>query len=155
MSGGGGRVVSILIADEAAGPVRSLDRVRAFAGVGLEGDRYARGEGTFSDGVSEGRALTLIEAEALDELRASGVQLSDADARRNLVVSGIGLDDLIGKRFRVGDVECRGDRPAEPCAHLERLTQPGVLRGLVHTGGLRADLLTDGEIAVGDAVVAL
>jgi MOSC domain-containing protein YiiM len=77
------------------------------------------------------------------------------EARRNLVVRGIALDDLIGRRFRVGEVECVGQRRCEPCSHLERMTRPGVLRSLVHRGGLRADVLSDGEIRVGDRVEAL
>ena len=84
-----------------------------------------------------------------------GVGLAPAEARRNLVVRGIELDGLIGKRFRVGEVECLGQRRCEPCAHLERLTRPGVLRGLVHRGGLRADVLSGGEIRPGDRIEAL
>jgi len=84
-----------------------------------------------------------------------GVELALIEARRNLVVRGIALDDLIGRRFRVGEVECFGQRRCEPCAHLERLTRPGVLRGLVHRGGLRADVLSSGRIRVGDRIEAL
>jgi MOSC domain-containing protein YiiM len=91
----------------------------------------------------------------LEELAAGGVEITPSEARRNLVVRGVSLDDLIGRRFRVGEVECFGQRRCEPCAHLERLTRPGVLRGLVHRGGLRADVLSDGEIRVGDRVEAL
>jgi MOSC domain-containing protein YiiM len=68
------------------------------------------------------------------------------------VVSGVALDALLGRRFRVGEVECLGQRRCEPCAHLQRLTRPGVLRALVHRGGLRADVVRGGEIRVGDAV---
>ncbi len=68
---------------------------------------------------------------------------------------GMALDDLIGRRFRVGEVECFGQRRCEPCAHLERLTRSGVLRGLVHRGGLRADVLSGGGIRTGDRVEAL
>ena len=97
-----------------------------------------------------------MEAEALEALAAGGVDLAPADARCNLVVRSIALDDLIGRRFRVGEVECFGQRRCEPCAHLlERLTRPGVLRGLVHRGGLRADVLSDGEICAGDRIEAL
>lgn len=91
----------------------------------------------------------------MEELAAGGVEIAPAEARRNLVVRGVSLDGLIGKRFRVGEVECFGQRRCEPCAHLERLTRPGVLRGLVHRGGLRADVLSDGEIRVGDRIEAL
>lgn len=147
-----GRVLSIAIAAEAEGPMTELERARAISGVGLEGDRYARGAGTFSGQGGTGRDLTLVEAEALADLRASGVELADAEARRNVVVAGIDLDGLIGRRFLVGEAECLGARRCEPCAHLERLTRPGVLRGLVHRGGLRADVLGDGWIGAGDEI---
>ncbi|MDQ3922147.1 MAG: MOSC domain-containing protein [Actinomycetota bacterium] len=122
---------------------------------GLVGDRYERKEGTFSDPNGRGYDLTLVEAEALEELAAKGVELAPAKARRNLVVRGVALDELIGKRFRVGEVECFGQRRCEPCSHLERLTRPGVLRGLVYRGGLRADVLSVGVIRTGDRVEAL
>lgn len=152
---GTGRVEAIAIATAKEEPMRSLDRARAIAGVGLEGDRYAAGAGTFSSRGGTGRSLTLADSAALAALAADGVELDPLDARRNLVVGGVDLDALIGRRFRVGEVECLGARRCEPCAHLERLTGPGVLRALVHCGGLRADLMSDGEIRVGDEVVAL
>lgn len=102
-----------------------------------------------------GYDLTLVEAEALEDLAAGGVELAPAEARRNLVVKGIALDDLVGRRFRVGEVECFGQRRCEPCSHLEKLTRPGVLRGLVHRGGLRADVMSSGEIRAGDRIEAL
>jgi MOSC domain-containing protein YiiM len=111
--------------------------------------------GTFTpaDDNVRGYDLTLIEAEALDDLTLpSGEKLEYAAARRNLVTRGINLNALVGRRFRVGDVECLGQRLCEPCAHMERLTTPGVLRGLIHRGGLRADILTDGQINTGDAI---
>ena len=150
-----GAVELIAVAEEAGEPMIVLPSAEALAGRGLRGDRYARGAGTFSDPRGRGYDLTLVEAEALEELAESGVGLSPIEARRNLVVRGIALDELIGRRFRVGDVECFGQRRCEPCAHLERLTRPGVLRGLVHRGGLRADVLSGGEISTGDRVEAL
>jgi hypothetical protein len=150
-----GRVELIALAAEAEGPMREVPSAEAIEGRGLRGDRYERGAGTFSNPRGRGYNLTLVEAEALEELSAEGVELAPIEARRNLVVRGIALDDLIGRRFRVGEVECFGQRRCEPCAHLERLTRPGVLRGLVHRGGLRADVLSDGEIRTGDSVEAL
>jgi MOSC domain-containing protein YiiM len=85
----------------------------------------------------------------------SGERIAYADARRNVVTRGIDLDALIGRRFRIGDVECVGQRRCEPCAHLERLTAPGSLRALVHRGGLRADVVADGTIEVGAEIAAL
>jgi MOSC domain-containing protein YiiM len=137
-----------------AGSARSLpvgvERATVVAGRGLEGDRYFAGKGSFSHWAGTGRALTLVEAEALDD-----VGLDWAAARRNVVTRGVGLNDLVGRRFRVGDVECVGRRLCEPCRHLERLTEDGMLRALAGRGGLRADVLSGGEIAVGDALVEL
>ena len=77
------------------------------------------------------------------------------ESRRNVVVRGVDVDALRGRRFRIGAVECVGRRRCEPCAHLERLTRPGVLRALVHRGGLRADIVAGGELRVGDEVAPL
>jgi MOSC domain-containing protein YiiM len=134
------RVESISIGpSETLAPVES---VNAVAGCGLEGDRHFR-----SDGAKPGQALTLIEAEALEDVGLTGTQ-----SRRQVVVRGVRLNDLVGRRFTVGGVECVGVELCEPCAHLESLTRPGIMRELVHRGGLNADILVGGTIAVGDAV---
>jgi len=146
-----GRVEAIYLSASARKLPRSVARVRAVHGKGLEGDRYFSRTGTWSDyPVETGRDLTLVEAEVLEE-----VGLAPAGARRNVLTRGVALEALIGKHFRVGEVECYGDRICEPCAHLERLTRAGVLKALRHRGGLRADITRSGEIAVGDAVVPL
>ena len=150
-----GTVELIALAAEAEGPMRAVSAAEAVEGRGLVGDRYERGSGTFSETRGGGYDLTVVEAEALEKLSSKGVDLVPIEARRNLVVRGIELDDLIGKRFRVGEVECFGQRRCEPCSHLQRLTQPGVLSGLVHRGGLRADVLSDGLIRIGDSIEAL
>jgi len=150
-----GTVELIALAAEAEGPMRAVSAAEAVEGRGLLGDRYERGAGTFSNPRGRGYDLSLVEAEALEELSSKGVELAPVEVRRNLVVRGIALDDLIGRRFRVGGVECFGQRRCEPCSHLERLTRPGVLRGLVHRGGLRADVLSSGRIRTGDRGEAL
>jgi hypothetical protein len=150
----GGVVAGLLVAPAAEEPLRRVPSVEAVAGRGLEGDRYFDGRGTFS-GTGRGYELTLIEAEALEALAADGVEISWEEARRNVVTRGIGLNALVGRRFLVGEVECVGRRLAEPCSHLQRLAPPGILGGLVHRGGLRADILGSGTIRVGDAVVPL
>ena len=124
---------------EAIMPVES---VSALAGKGLRGDRHFNGRGA-----QPGQALTLIEAEALEDVGLSGAQ-----SRRQVVVRGVRLNDLVGRRFRVGDVECLGVELCEPCSHLQQLTRPGIIKDLIHRGGLNADILTDGQIAVGDPV---
>ena len=145
-----GRVEGIFIGPKYELPA-PVERVRAVAGSGLEGNRY------FFDGdAPPGRALTLIAAEALAEGAAeSGIELGAAESRRNVLTRGIDVNALVGVRFRVGDVECVGVELCEPCTTLEGLTRPGVIKAYVHRAGLNADILTDGEIAVGDPVEPL
>jgi len=150
-----GTVLGIYTAPAAGAPMVSRERVPVVAGRGLEGDRYFDGRGYYSQVPPlTGRRLTLIAAEALDALTAeTGIVLGADECRRNLVTRGIDLDALIGKRFRVGAIECYGERPCPPCGYLEQLTGlKGLNRGLTAGGGLRAESLRAGELAVGDAV---
>ena len=153
-----GTVEAIVVAPEAEASMVQVDRAMARAGRGLEGDRYFDQRGTFSNAHGRGHDLTLIEAEALDGLQLPAGRLAPEEARRNLITRGIDLNALVGEHFRVGGVECFGQRLCEPCAHLERLTaeagKTGTLRALIHKGGLRADVLSDGEIRVGDEIAA-
>jgi hypothetical protein len=141
-----GSVAAILTAADAEGPLARIETVEAIAGRGLQGDRYFDGRGTFS-GSGHGYQVTLVEAEVLD-----AIDLPWEQARRNIVTRGIALNGLVGHRFKIGAVECVGRRLAEPCAHLEKLARPGLLRPLVHRGGLRADILDGGSISVGDHI---
>lgn len=148
-----GRIEAIFVAPHAGAPMHPLDPARAIAGRGLEGDRYAAGQGTFSVAGGRGNEITLIAGEMLDALALpDGEALSGAEARRNLVTRGVDLNALVGRRFRIGELELIGRRRCEPCAHLQRLTRPGVLRALVHRGGFRADLLSTGTLRIGDAI---
>ena len=147
-----GRVEQIHLAASEGEPTRAIERIRAIAGAGLEGDRYATGKGHFSGSPGTGRALTLIEAEVLDWLRDNGITLGPGEARRNLTTRGIALNELVGRRFRIGTVLCEGARLCEPCSYLEGLLEKPLLLPLLHRGGLRADVIEDGEIRVGDEV---
>jgi MOSC domain-containing protein YiiM len=140
-----GAVERIFLADAHGSQPRPVAVAVAHAGRGLEGDRH------FDDGDS--CHLSLIEAEAIENMRAEhGLDLPPGDARRQLVVRGVDLGDLIGRRFLVGDVECEGEERCEPCNHLAGLVEtPIVLRGLLHSG-LRAKILSGGTIRVGDTV---
>src|SRR5829696_5567840 len=136
-----GKVEAIRIAHEherLPEPVDSID----VTDQGLPGDRYfGRGD------------ITLVEEEALDAFHEdTGIELSHAEIRRQVLTSGVRLNDLLGKRFRVGGVEAVGAEWCEPCRHIESLTQQGVLKGMVHRAGLRADIVQTGRIAVGDEV---
>src|SRR5436853_6083261 len=144
-----GIIISINIAPEAEAPMQSVNEVRAVPGQGLEGDRYFDHKGTFSKPQPD-RELTLIEAEAIEALRSEfQVEYDLSASRRNLVTRGVPLNHLVGKEFWIGEVKARGLRLCEPCAHLQRLSHPKVLPGLVHRGGLRAQILTEGTICVG------
>ena len=149
-----GTVEAIFISPQAKARPAAVEAASAVAGKGLEGDRYFDANGTFSDNPnSDGRDLTLIEAEAVAGLqRDTGIELAPADTRRNVLTRGLALNDLLGRRFSVGEVECVGRRLCDPCSHLQKLTQPGVLKGLVNRGGLRADIVRGGVIKPGDEV---
>ncbi|MGY1814828.1 MOSC domain-containing protein [Blastococcus sp. SYSU D00820] len=146
-----GTVAGLAVAPAAEAPMQLLEAVRARAGQGLDGDRYAAGAGTFSPraGRRPGYDLTLMAAEVLDGMAAAGQALDFPGTRRNVLTRGVDLNALVGRRFRIGDVLCEGRRLCEPCVHLDRLSGPGVLRPLIHRGGLRADVLSDGEIRLG------
>ena len=136
-----GRVEAIRIAPEHEQLPKPVDSVDV-TDEGVSGDRYyGRGD------------ITLVEAEALDAFQEdTGIALSHAEIRRQVLTSGIRLNDLLNKRFRVGGVEAVGSEWCEPCVHIEGLTYPGVLKGMVHRAGLRAEIVQAGRIAVGDEV---
>ena len=136
-----GTVEQIAIAAQESELPGAVDRVEVTE-TGIAGDRYA-----------EKGDITLIEAEALEAFAAeTGIELSHQASRRQVLTRGIRLNDLVGKRFTVGEVEVIGRELCEPCSHLQSLTKPGVLRGMVHRAGLNADIVTPGRVAVGDRV---
>lgn len=145
-----GAVEAIWIAPSAAAPAIALAEVRAIAGLGLEGDRHVLGTGTFPSKLP-GSALTLIEAEVCESFAPV---LEPSVHRRNLVTRGIELGRLVGHEFTIGEVHCRGVRLCEPCVVIQRYADRPILRALVHRGGLRADILRDGVVRVGDVVRA-
>ena len=151
-SASAGVVEHIHIAPAAGARVPAVETVCAIAGVGLDGDRYAYGGGHYQDD-RVSRDLTLIEAEAIEALpRDQGIELVAGETRRNLTTRGIGLNELVGRYFWVGDVLCAGMRLCEPCQYLANLTGKPLVRALVHRGGLRADILRGGVIRRGDSV---
>jgi MOSC domain-containing protein YiiM len=150
------RIEAICIAPEGSTAMQTLNEVEAIAGVGLSGDRYAKGTGFYSRRPTDpgAREVTLIEAETLDALRASGIELSATQHRRNLTVRGVRLPDLLGQRFTIGEVMLEGVKDCPPCVHLERLTDKQLLAALETSGGLRARIVVGGTIRVGDPVTS-
>ena len=149
-----GSVVSIQIAKDAKGAMEGLQEVLAVEGRGLEGDRYCNQIGSYSHNPGPDREVTIIEAEAIEAMeRDYGVTLDPKDSRRNITTRGVPLNHLLqGREFTVGEVRMRGLRVCEPCVNLVKLTGKNVLQGLVHRGGLRAQVLNGGTIRVGDVV---
>jgi MOSC domain-containing protein YiiM len=157
-----GNVVSIHIAPEGGAHMITVPEARAVPGRGLEGDRYFAGTGHYSPKPSfGGREVTLIEMETVEALlggvlnaegERSALKLTAAETRRNIATSGVPLNHLVDRLFRVGDVLMKGTRLCEPCKYLETLTRPGVMSSLLHRGGLRAQILNEGIVRVGDAV---
>jgi len=145
-AGAAGRVEAIYIGAEHGELPHAVESVQAIAGKGLEGNRY------FDEGRHESE-LTLIEAEALEALQAEhGIELDGASSRRNVLTRGVRLNDLVGERFRIGELECRGIELCEPCLSLQSMTKPGIIDGLVHRAGLNAEILVGGELRRGDRV---
>lgn len=143
------RVIAIFISPAATVLPHSVTEADARSRRGLVGDRYHDGLGSFSDWEPKGpgREITLIEREVIDEL-----QFDAAELRRNVVTEGIRLNDLVGKRFKIGEVLIEGIRFCPPCSHLNKVTGKDLLRLLENRGGLRADILSDGIIRVGDSI---
>ena len=146
-------VVAIFLHRQKARPMDPVESVRVEAGAGLEGDTYYEGPDSTADKSGGDREVTLIESEAVESAtRESGLPLTTAESRRNLVTRGVRLNPLVGREFEVGSVRLRGIRLCHPCDHLEALTRPGVLKALTNRGGLRAQVVEGGTIWVGDRV---
>ena len=151
---GQGTVVAIHVAPAGAAPMRSVANAQVVVGRGLEGDRYYSKLGTYSNQAGSGRDVTLIEIEAIEGLKRDyEVQLDPGQSRRNIVTRGIALNHFVEQEFRIGNVILRGTRLCEPCAHMEKLTVKGAMRGLIHRGGLRAEIIKGGTIRIGDRIL--
>jgi MOSC domain-containing protein YiiM len=149
-----GRVEAIHLAEKTGGPTFAVSEVEALANEGLAGDRIVLEARAESRDVLAKKQVTFIEQEALDALaRDYGVELSAAASRRNVCTRGAALNHLVGRLFNVGGAVLRGVELCEPCGTLERLSgAKGALKGLIHRGGLRAEVVTGGTIRIGDEI---
>jgi MOSC domain-containing protein YiiM len=148
-----GKVMGIYIAQNRGDQTVLVDQVHVMPGLGIEGDRYFTQASGPDSRSKTGRELTLIEAEALEFIcNNDGIQLTPEQSRRNIVTRGIALNDLVGQFFYIGDVKLRGVRLCEPCQYLANRTDLRILPAMVHRGGLRADILTDGIIHINDNI---
>ncbi|MGH2747323.1 MAG: MOSC domain-containing protein [Actinomycetota bacterium] len=148
-----GEVAAIYIGPEPESPMKQVESVTAVAGRGLEGDRYFQDDDVPPAELDPTVEVTLIETEGIDAARAeSGIDILPEDSRRNVHTRGIRLDQLLGKRFLVGEVELEGLEPNPPCAHLQRLANKKLLQPMIERGGIRARVVSGGTINEGDAI---
>lgn len=154
----GGLVEAIYIAEKAGQPMCSVKTVKGEAYKGLVGDRHFRPRGGPASKGKRGEVqdITLVEAEVLTLLRDEyGIELAGVETRRNVLVRGVRLNDLIGKRFMLGGMLCEGTEVCQPCSHMQKKVGKPVLKPLVHRGGLRARIIESGTVRVGDTVEAV
>lgn len=150
-----GKIIAIFIRPQAGQPTQSLPQVHAVPGRGLEGDYYYLNIGNPNRKIDASREVTLVEIESIESVRRDyKIPLDLGDTRRNLITQNVPLNHLVGKTFRVGEVTLQGIRLCEPCSHLAELTQQAVIPAFVHRGGLRAQILTEGNLRVGDSIEA-
>lgn len=148
-----GQVAAIYIGPEPEGPMKPVTSVQAVVGGGLEGDRYFQGDDVSPEDRDPTREVTLIETEGIAAARAeSGLEILPEDSRRNVHTRGVRLDDLLGRRFLVGEVELEGLEPNPPCSHLQRLAGKDLLKPMIERAGIRARIVAGGTISEGDAV---
>jgi MOSC domain-containing protein YiiM len=149
------RVLAIVTAPKRGTLLQPVSEAALEAGKGLVGDRYYAKRGTFSEKLKDKAdwELTLIESEEIDRFNASQASpWSLGSFRRNIVTSGVKLNDLVGARFRVGAAVVEGVRLCEPCAHLAKLLDPGVVAAMTHRAGLRARIIEGAVIRPGDEI---
>jgi MOSC domain-containing protein YiiM len=148
-----GSVLEIWLTGAAAEPMRRVPAVEAVAGLGLAGDRYALGGGTWAQYPDLEKQVTLIDSDDVAAVAAeTGSELTPGDTRRNLVTTGVDLPSLVGRWFTVGDVLLFGMKRCPPCTHLERLTGIRLIKAMVHRGGINAAVFAGGPIAEGSAL---
>jgi hypothetical protein len=152
-----GKIEKLFTAYKGGDRMQRMQSITLEAHKGIVGDRYFENCGTFSKSatIEPKKQLTLVSIEALDEfLTALEPELSHGDFRRNIVTSGVDLNALVGREFEVDGVRCRGIETCEPCAHLAQTVSPLVLPHLIHKAGLRAEVLTSGEVKIGGVITS-
>jgi|GEM_PF-80874 len=150
-----GTLQAIVIAPNGTDEIQFPDSIEAITGQGLAGDRYCEGTGSFSETAGTGRAVTLVSKEDLDLIaQEHNLPISHAETRRNLLTTGVPLNYLVGKRFKIGNVILEGKRLCEPCNTLAKSSGHGqkLLSAMVHRGGLRCDIIQGGTITSGDSI---
>ncbi len=132
-------------------PLIEVPQIECVAGHGIRGDRFYDYRDNYKG------QITFFSFEVFEKL-TQHFGLTDKSAgaaRRNIVVSGIELNDLIGEEFSIQGVRLRGTAHCKPCYWMDQAIAPGAEKFLNGNGGLRAQILSDGVIAAGDAGLVL
>lgn len=151
-----GTLKAISIAPNGADPVQLVDSVQVEVGRGLVGDRYYEKTGSFSQTKEHGEEVTLIAQEDIEAVnRDHNIPITHEESRRNLLTTGVPLNYLVGKRFKIGEVVLEGKLLCEPCNTLAtKITNYGkpLLSAMLHRAGLRCDVIQGGTISVNDTI---
>lgn len=149
-------IYAIYITESAGKKMQENPSANLVPGKGIEGDRYFNQTGTFSKQLKgEPHAeLTLIQKEAIDAFNNEFDQShAYSDFRRNIVTTGVSLNELVGEEFKIGDVSLLGIKLCEPCKHLAETVNSLILPHMIGRSGLRAQILTGGIIHKGDSII--
>ncbi|HEX5849993.1 MAG TPA: MOSC domain-containing protein [Rubrobacter sp.] len=147
-----GVVEGIFVTAEGSAAMERVEEVRTVEGCGIEGDRYCKGTGYWTQ-YGDVCQVTLIEGEDLDYIQDElGIGVKEGQHRRNIITRGIRLLELRKKRFRVGDTLLEFDRSRPPCKHVQEMSEPGMTRALKNRGGICARVIEAGSIKPGDTI---
>ena len=143
-----GEVLKLGITKNNNQPIKEVNSIEVLANKGIIGDRHFH---EFNDPYNQ---LSLIESENIDDYNIRfGLNIPYIDFRRNVITKGIRLNDLIGKKLKVGSVELDAIDLCRPCRHLtEMLNQKNVLKEFLRKGGIRCQILSSSNIHVGDKI---
>lgn len=143
------KVVAIFISPVAGEAMQQIEEVEAIAGRGLEGDRYAKGEGSFGQVLGK-RQVTLINS-----LFFPGSGFDYIDCRRNIITEGVELMWLIGREFQIGAAKMRGVKYCDPCLRPSKLSnkKESFKEAFFDRGGLLAEIIEGGLIKAGDSII--
>tara|TARA_B100001029_G_C14644480_1_gene226031 strand:+ start:76 stop:516 length:441 start_codon:yes stop_codon:yes gene_type:complete len=129
--------------------IKEVESIEVLTNKGVVGDRHFK---NFNDPYCQ---LSLIESENIDHYNIKyGLNISYINFRRNIVTKGIQLNELVGKKFKIGNVKVEGIDLCRPCRHLtEILSQNNILKEFLRKGGLRCQILSSSKITIGDKIV--
>ena len=145
-----GKVLEIGISENKSNKIVNVNEVEAIKGKGLIGEKH------FKENNKKRIQITLIEIENINHYnKITGTKIPAINFLRNIVTEGIRLNVLVGKEFFIGKVKVKAHDLCRPCKYLqESLQQENTVKELLHTGGLRCEILSSGKICVNDQIIS-